>query len=214
MKSLSTTHSRHVGAAKQRGLVLFFALIALVAMSLAAITLVRSVDTTTLISGNLAFRQAATTSADGGTETAVNTMAAIELANLAKNVFTDTTHAFNVTNAAIGYYSNVGTAPDLMAATTWVNGISSAAVTEATGNGNTYRYIIERMCRTPNVVLTIQNCLFSSAAANKSNMAVPLPSSICEGPGCPKAGQTPLYRVTVRVTGPKNTISYIQAMVY
>ena len=52
---------------RQRGLALFFALIAMVAIMLAAIVLVRSVDTATLISGNLAFQQNATRSADGGT---------------------------------------------------------------------------------------------------------------------------------------------------
>ena len=31
--------------------------------------------------------------------------------------------------------------------------------------------------------------------------------------GCPAAGQSPQYRVTVRVTGTKNTTSDIQAMV-
>ena len=58
MNNLSFSRTEYRGAGTQRGLVLFFALIALVAMSLAALALVRSVDTSTLISGNLAFRQA------------------------------------------------------------------------------------------------------------------------------------------------------------
>ena len=41
----------------QRGVVLFIALIVMVAMSLAAIALIRSVDTTNILIGNLAFRQ-------------------------------------------------------------------------------------------------------------------------------------------------------------
>ena len=56
---------------QQRGVVLFLALIALVIMSLAAVALIRSVDTNTLIAGNLSFKQAATTSADAGTEAAI-----------------------------------------------------------------------------------------------------------------------------------------------
>src|SRR3989441_7644236 len=43
---------------QQRGVVLFIALIVMVAMSLAAIALIRSVDTTSQVIGNLAFRQA------------------------------------------------------------------------------------------------------------------------------------------------------------
>jgi Tfp pilus assembly protein PilX len=40
-----------------RGAVLFIALIVLVAMTLAGIAIMRSVDTATLIAGNLAFKQ-------------------------------------------------------------------------------------------------------------------------------------------------------------
>ena len=50
----------------QQGLVLFVALIALVAMSLAAAALVRTVDTGVMVAGNLAFKQSATMSADSG----------------------------------------------------------------------------------------------------------------------------------------------------
>ena len=86
----------------QGGMVLFFALIALVAMSLAGLVLVRSVDTSTIIAGNLAFKQAATTSGDAGAEAAIAALAAIQAANNAKNVYMDTTHAFNVTSATAG----------------------------------------------------------------------------------------------------------------
>ena len=48
----------------QRGVILFIALIVLVAMSLAGIALMRSVDTNVMIAGNLAFRQGATLAAD------------------------------------------------------------------------------------------------------------------------------------------------------
>jgi Tfp pilus assembly protein PilX len=50
----------------QQGVVLFIALIVLVAMSLAGIALMRSVDTNVLIAGNLAFRQGATMAGDWG----------------------------------------------------------------------------------------------------------------------------------------------------
>ena len=51
---------------RQKGLVLFVALIALVAMSLAAAALVRSVDSGILAAGNLAFKQSAIMSAETG----------------------------------------------------------------------------------------------------------------------------------------------------
>ena len=54
----------------QQGVILFIALIVLVAMSLAGIALMRSVDTNVLIAGNLAFRQANTALGDVGVEAA------------------------------------------------------------------------------------------------------------------------------------------------
>jgi Tfp pilus assembly protein PilX len=54
----------------QSGVVLIIALIVLVAMTLAALALVRSVDTNNLIAGNMAFQQAAKHSADAGVEAA------------------------------------------------------------------------------------------------------------------------------------------------
>lgn len=213
MKHLSRQHIDFGdGPSEQRGLVLFFALIALVAMSLAAVALVRSVDTTTLIAGNLAFRQSTTSSGDSGTEAAIGVLAATEAANSGKNVFTDATHAFNVTSAATGYYSNADPALVLTANSTWTDLKSSPAVIDA--SGNTYRYIIQRMCRTENLPITTTNCLFSAVPSDTGEKGAPLPPEICAGVGCPKGGQSPLYRVTVRITGPKNTISYIQSVVY
>ena len=56
---------------RQRGVVLFISLIVLVAMTLAGVALVRSVDTTNLIAGNLAFKQGATLSGDAAIETEI-----------------------------------------------------------------------------------------------------------------------------------------------
>ena len=55
---------------RQQGVVLFIALIVLVAMTLAGLAIMRSVDTGNLVSGNVAFRQAALSSGDRGIDTA------------------------------------------------------------------------------------------------------------------------------------------------
>ena len=55
---------------RQHGVVLFIALIILVAMTLAGIALVRSVDTNNIISGNLAFKQSSLLAADRGIQAA------------------------------------------------------------------------------------------------------------------------------------------------
>ena len=200
----------------QRGVSLFFALVSLVAVSLAAIVLVRSVDTSTLISGNLAFQQNATASGDNGTEAAISWLASIEAANTAKNVLNDPSHPFNVNDGAKGYYSALDPAKSLTASSgtrfLWDDTDSKLLTTDS--SGNTTRYIIQRMCATPNVAIKDASCLFSGAILDNNGKNVPLPQEVCVGAGCPVAGQTPQIRVTSRTVGPKNTLSYVQAFVY
>ena len=62
---------------KQRGMVLLLTLIILVAMTLAGIGMMRSVDTATVVAGNLAFKQATTNAADGGTSAGFNLLAGV-----------------------------------------------------------------------------------------------------------------------------------------
>ncbi len=212
MKSFQTHRRRQTSSVKQQGLVLFLALLAILIMSLAAVALIRSVDTSTIIAGNLAFKRAATSSGDSGAEAAMVWLAGIQTANTNKNVLSDTTHGFNVTNAVMGYYSNVDPALDLFANATWAAATGVPSVTDA--SGNTVRYIIQRMCRNANVAVQNADCLFSGAIVDTNGQNVPLPQEICSGPGCPAAGQTPQIRVTTRTIGPKNTISYLQAFVY
>lgn len=205
---------KHLYMVQQRGIVLFLALIALVAISLAAVALIRSVDTSTLIAGNLAFKQAATTSADAGVDAAISLLAGMRDSNGIKNVLNDGTHTFNITNltARPGYFSSADPALNLTADATW-NDVNNILV-GTDGSGNTVRYIIQRMCRNANVPIQTADCLFSVSAENTNGQQTPLPKDICDGPGCPVAGQTPQVRITVRVTGPKNTVSYVQAFVY
>ena len=180
----------------QKGVVLFFALIALVVMSLAAVALIRSVDTNNLIAGNLAFKQSSMFSADSGVEAAITWLTGKDVSTL------------NVSNAAGGYY-----ATSLTDAKTLINasGIDS---TLDDGQGNAVRYVIQRMCQAEGVTTNTvdkrkQNCLFA-----------PGPDTNCKAGGalCAtfklNATQSLLYRITARVTGPKNTISYIQTFVF
>ena len=192
--------------ARQRGVALFFALICMVAIMLAAVALVRSVDTAALISGNLAFQQSATASGDAGTEAAITWLAAIEAANSAMNVLIDPAHPFNANNAAAGYYASLDPAKSLTAQqrhaistgttpTAWCSPPTAAATPPATS--------IQRMCRTAGVAVKDASCLFSGAALDNNKQNIPLPQEICKGDGCPVAGQTPMLRVTSAHHGPE-----------
>jgi Tfp pilus assembly protein PilX len=202
----------------QQGVVLFFTLIALVVMSLAALALVRSVDTGSMIAGNLAFKQAATTAAEAGVEAAINYLDGVQQANLAKNVFTDPTHSFNNDNPAEGYYSSLDPKLSLTVAgglkwIDWTNDLDNKFVGVDKGD-NSVRYVIQRLCMNPNVIATNAKCLYTADAKVTGSKAVPLPSEICNSVDCPLFGESPQYIVTVRVAGPRGTVSYVQNFVY
>lgn len=215
MKPLSKPSSERMSITKQRGVALFFALIALVVMSLAAVALIRSVDTSTMIAGNLTFKQAATASGDTGIEAAITWLTATE-ANSALNVLNDPAHPFNNDNAAAGYYSSANTAVSLTDGTgiQWTNADSALVLPDPDSSGNSIRYVIQRMCRTANTPINTAGCLFSGASVDNNGQNIHLPQEVCTGDGCPVAGQTPQIRITSRTTGPRNTVSYVQAFVY
>lgn len=215
----------------ERGVVLFIALMALVAMSLAAVALIRSVDTNAIIAGNLAFRQSATTSGDIGVETAIGMLDQMSNspAYAAIDPMVDPAHPLNVSAPEQGYYANVDATLDLASAATWVDAKSKKVDTGEFHKGNEVRYIVQRMCQLPNTITSpkvlseteyrnnqksgIKDgalCLLSDADTDTSSKRV------LAGPeaGGKKPSNPPLYRVTVRIAGPKNTVSYIQTFVY
>jgi type IV pilus assembly protein PilX len=190
----------------QKGVVLFFALIALVAMSLAAAALVRSVDSGVLVAGNLAFKQSAILSAETGISKAYK-------------YITENSAILNTQNAG-GYYAAFNDALNLTANATW-SAANSIGVDKDIYDlsGNETRYIVQRMCREANVTKTekAQKCLVGTgdaAAGSKGGKS--------EGGGAGGGGydfetggdDAIVYRVTVRVAGPKNTFSYLQAFIY
>lgn len=204
---------------RQRGVVLFFTLIALVVMSLAALALIRSVDTGSMIAGNLAFKQSATTGAEAGIETGVTWLQVTQAANLALNVLNDPAHPFNNDDAANGYYSSFD--PDLSMLDSsaakyidWEGGADNVLVGTDKA-GNEIRYVIQRLCRVANTVPTAPDadCLYAADTTDMGSQAVPLPSEICNTADCPVLGETPQYVITVRIQGPRGTESFVQNFV-
>lgn len=200
---------------RQRGVVLFIALIALLVMSLAAVALIRSVDTNTIIAGNLALRQSALTSSDRGAETAMDWLEEKALANLAD---------LDADNSAEGYYATyfptvdangdgvTDDADDRLFAKSLVDN-NGALDTADDGQGNKIEYIIQRMClnSAPPANDATNKCMLGEPELGTSSKGV---KDATEAGAIVSASQSPVYRVTVKVTGPKNTVSYTQTYVY
>jgi Tfp pilus assembly protein PilX len=182
------THS-----AKQAGVVLFIALIALIVMSLAAVALIRSVDTNTLIAGNLGFKQSALVSSDSGVETALTWLGSESDTN-AKSLQDN--------RPSDGYYANFSQDGKNRV------DISTKKLVQDS-SGNTVSFVIERMC-TKIGVADNSHCLFGPPGEDENSKSNCDLSNPCLGE--PTGGL--LYRITTKVTGPKNTVTYSQAFVY
>lgn len=192
----------------QRGSSLFIALIVLVAMTLAAISLVRSVDTANVIAGNFAFKQGAIQAGDLGVEAAFTQLPTI----ITNSLETAVTPAASSTDPNYWYYPTMRELDVNGAPTTKELGATGTATAidwndvpvAATSSGYSVQYVMDRLCQGPPPVTDIEGKCFADPGA---------------GGGTKKAGGVVFsgntivyYRVTMRVSGPRNTVSMMQAI--
>lgn len=189
-------------ARRQQGIVLLMALVMLVALTLAGIALVRSVYTANIIAGNLAFQQAAVHAADAGIEDAIDW--------LRSNYTGVTLH-----NNASSPKAYVAYRQDPSSSQTWedfwkqvlepagqVNTLATDAAT-----GNTVAYVIHRLCNAAGDPASGAGCSYAPATDVAEGNSKGAGEQTVRGIG------TVYYRITARVSGPRNTISYVQAIV-
>ena len=210
--------------AGQQGVSLIFALIALLLIGLSTLALVRSVDTGSLVLGNMSFKQDATAAADQGVRTAFNWLKV------------QTSNTLGADNAAAGYYASTrdtdSTKPldvtghqfpgnanrqlidwnkDQCAySSTGTCGLTPTDPAVKTPNGNnSLRYTIFRLCSMTDAAAT--------AAGTNNNCASPAGQSGTvheagkQTPSLPASGW--YYRIVVRVQGSRNSESFIEAIV-
>lgn len=221
---------RIIAPCSQRGVVLLITLIILVAMTLAGIGMMRSVDTGSMIAGNLAFRQATMHASDAGTSAGFNALMSVaNSGNGSDKPILDfnsgqpcpggaTAALCSGGNINIPGYSSTPllacevTRTCLLAtdytwwsvAANW-NGAPTVTVNDANGNPiATVSYLIHRMCQAP-------------------GLGPSAPGQLCQTftqpeTGCSKTQVLPctstsiFYRVTSRSVGSRNTITYAQTL--
>jgi len=190
---------------RQRGIVLIIALVVMVAMALAGVALVRSVDTTTSVVGNLAFRQASILPSNLAVEHAI--AALFEASpSLVPNREVDLPAQSYFAKQQLGEDPNTGVPAVLQSVAAYS---AYGGRVENAGNGNTVRYVIERMCRND-----APTPLASSELLTKYCNRVP-PNQSAAGTATEQKlelPRVPLYRLTIRVDSPANTVTFAQAM--
>lgn len=193
------TQHRLTIPAKQRGVVLLISLIALVALTLAGIALMRAIDTGNVIAGNIAFKQAALQASDTGVEAALAALPNIIAGSLDTNCLACAVNTAGVYYATMQPVDAKGVPAPGNLPIVW----STVPITTVS-SGYDVQYVIDRLCQGPTPVTNVQTNCFAEAplgGGSKKGGAVVFSSSAAV-----------YYRVTVRVTGPRNTVSMVQSI--
>lgn len=206
---------------RQRGISLLFALMALVVIGFAAVALTRSVDTGTLIMGNLSFKNDTLVASSAGAEQAITWL---------QNNISST--VLDADQTASGYYASSRdlldptggktSATDKRPLINWDGACQGAAagtyvncdVLPFTGtavNGNKIQWVITRLCDTTGVPGGSNLCIRPATATTSTTSER---GELTSGGRISSAVASPFYRIIVRVEGPRNTVSYTETMLH
>lgn len=168
----------------QQGVTMFVVLVLLTVMLLGGMALARMTEVGTLASGNAAFREASLQASEVGVNTAYAAITGISNEN---------------TDAGSWYFATTQ-AQD-------ANGVPTVnfdAAPEVVVGAYSVRYVVDRVCTGALPVTDpLRQCLVKQVPQIES-------STDREKPDPPTARQ---FRVTVRVTGPKDTRAWVQSLV-
>jgi type IV pilus assembly protein PilX len=170
---------------KQRGVSLLIVLVVLAITLVGSLAMLRSGEVSSMVAGNVSFREAATQASDLG------------IADAAKALDVQPNFDANIANT----YFATRQPEDTNGLPTTINW--SSVPTMAVGN-YTVQHVIDRLCQVTPVTDPTGTCMVrdsESAGSNKAgSLAYKNPASI-------------YYRITVKVVGPKSTAAYVQALV-
>jgi type IV pilus assembly protein PilX len=214
----------------QRGVSLIFALLALGAMLLAAVALVRAVDSGALVLGNLGFKQDATSAADRATEYArtclngggscavianLNADGAIGTGYYASSQDTlDPTGRVTSTASPLALVDWDANTCASFTAGTYASCTRIPATCPAANCGQnvTAQYLITRLCPSAGAVGVGNSCAqpASTAISNAADRG-----QIKQGSGRPQTVVvTPFYRIIVRTVGARGTASFTETIIH
>jgi|GEM_PF-6275837 len=193
MKSMITT-------AKQRGSSLILALIVLAVLLVGAIAMFRNADVSSMIAGNLAFRDVSVRASDVAIKNATD-----YLTN------TVTSSNFN-TDSAPGYYATQravtadGIPCSLALGSTCTASTMNWGTPVTVGTAQVFT-VIDRLCNATPTADPSLNCLIDQQAiSDSSKVGNSLTSTTISTTSI-------YYRVTVKVLGASNTESYVQVVI-
>ena len=193
---------RRAGSArKQTGVILIISLIALVILMIGGIALVRSFDTSMLLSGNMAFKRDLMNQGERGMAQAITALSAGALAGEATRQADAPGSNYSATSLASDAH---GIPQVLLSDDATFNAAYTAGDISDAASKVTIRYVIDRQCSAAGA-FGADTCTTTTAIAEDKGG-----SNFLKKAG---GGLRPVYRISVRVTGPRNTQAYLQSTV-
>lgn len=191
---------------------LLAALVMLIALMLGAAALMRMVESATLLTGNLAFKRAASLAAEAGSEAAIGWLAQQDAATLAQDQPEHGYYAADAVNFNGGgsRSARMDWQADSCAGASIARCLQPATLPGPDAAAHTVRYVVQRLCAAAGPHAASGDCAFHLPADADSSSR----TGLSYGRNKRFAG-TPLayYRITSRASGPRNTVSMIEVMV-
>lgn len=201
---------RRRSAARQRaqqGVVMLFGLIALALMLIGAAAMVRSMNTSLFNAGNLGFKRDLTNQAERAVGSVVTLLQTGALNTDTARQSSSTTQNYSATLLA----SNAQGLPTALVADSSFSaaGASSNDLTIA-GQAITVRYLVDRMCVNTGAASSSHCTMADDPNPPGGSGSESIRAEDASAGGAGAVGQRVVYRVSIRVVGPRNTQAYFQ----
>ena len=194
-RTMVTTRSRR----RQRGVSMLIALIGLLLLMIGAVAMMRSFDTGSVLAGNLAFRRDAGHQGDRGVAAAQALLDAGALASETARERDDPASNYS----AVRLPTDAGGIPLVLLSESQFMGAGMKADNDIADKDSavTIRYVIDRQCSSPGPFDPARCASAPKAGDTGGTHWLPKPSGSADA----------VYRVTVRVDGPRSTQAFVQA---
>jgi Tfp pilus assembly protein PilX len=189
--------SRFASAVRQQGVVLIFSLIVLLILAIGAVAVLRSVNSSLLSAGNLAFHRDLVNQAEQAVSTVMTEfktnappLNGATIADLPAANYVSTALPTNAQGVPLVLLDNAA----------FALASSAANILPGATPDVTIRYIIDRLCTNTgnaNIINCVQSTGLPTGGTANKNTALAPPSAT-------------VYRISVRVDGPRNTQAFLQ----
>ena len=195
------------GPRAQQGVVMLFGLIALAIMLIGAAAMVRSMNTSLFNAGNLGFKRDLTNQAERGVATVLTLLQSGALGTEAARQSSSTVQNYSATMLA----TNAQGLPNaLVSDSSFSTFGSSGNDISVSAQAITVRYLVDRLCVNTGVAAA-NHCTMAddpNPAGGSGSESIRAEDSSSGGAGA--VGQRVVYRVSIRVGGPRNTQAFFQ----